>query len=104
MSDKKNSGPEEAIKGAVEGVKGKVKEVAGAVAGRDDLYREGQGGRGRKCPRRSQDRREAPGVRAAVASSQHEKAHQQHVAPSRVVLQNGASPSEAADRADRDRC
>ena len=39
MSDK--SGPEEAIEGIVEGVKGKVKEVAGAVAGRDDLMREG---------------------------------------------------------------
>ena len=38
MSEK-NSGPEEAIKGVVEGVKGKAKEVAGAVAGRDDLYR-----------------------------------------------------------------
>ena len=37
-----NSGPEEAIKGAVEGVKGKAKEVTGAVLGRDDLYREGQ--------------------------------------------------------------
>jgi uncharacterized protein YjbJ (UPF0337 family) len=37
-----NSGPEEAIKGVVEGVKGKAKEVAGAVAGRDDLYNEGK--------------------------------------------------------------
>lgn len=37
-----NSGPEEAIKGVVEGAKGKAKEVAGAVAGRDDLYREGK--------------------------------------------------------------
>jgi uncharacterized protein YjbJ (UPF0337 family) len=41
MSEK-NSGPEEAVKGVVEGVKGKAKEVAGAVAGRDDLYREGK--------------------------------------------------------------
>jgi uncharacterized protein YjbJ (UPF0337 family) len=41
MSEK-NSGPEEAVKGAVEGVKGKAKEVIGAVAGRDDLFREGQ--------------------------------------------------------------
>ena len=41
MSDK-DTGPEAAIKGAVEGVKGKVKEVAGAVTGRDDLQREGE--------------------------------------------------------------
>ena len=37
-----NSGPEEAVKGVVEGVKGKAKEVIGAVTGRDDLQREGQ--------------------------------------------------------------
>ena len=37
-----NSGPEEAIKGVVEGVKGKAKEVTGAVTGRDDLYNEGK--------------------------------------------------------------
>ena len=30
------SGPEEAVKGTVEGVKGKAKEVGGAVLGRDD--------------------------------------------------------------------
>ena len=36
MSEK-NSGPEEAVKGGVEGVKGKAKEVAGAVAGSRDL-------------------------------------------------------------------
>lgn len=33
------SGPEEGIKGAVEGVKGKLKEAAGSVIGRDDLVR-----------------------------------------------------------------
>src|SRR5581483_6117185 len=40
--DNKNSGPEEAIKGVVEGVKGKAKEAVGTVAGRNDLVREGQ--------------------------------------------------------------
>ena len=42
MSDKKNSGPEEGIKGVVEDVKGKAKEAVGTVAGRDDLVREGK--------------------------------------------------------------
>ncbi len=37
-----NSGPEEALKGVVEGVKGKAKEVGGTVAGRDDVVREGK--------------------------------------------------------------
>ena len=75
MSDK-NSGPEEAVKGVVEGVKGKAKEVVGAVAGRDDLYREGQAQqdkadaqrnapkRKQRAPRGGQGGRRAPEVRA----------------------------------------
>ena len=42
MSENKNSGPEEGIKGVVEGVKGKAKEAVGTVTGRDDLVREGK--------------------------------------------------------------
>ena len=42
MADTNNSGPAEAVKGIVEDAKGKVKEAVGAVAGRDDLTREGQ--------------------------------------------------------------
>ena len=41
MSDGKDSGPESALKGTIEGVKGKVKEAAGAITGNDDLQREG---------------------------------------------------------------
>ena len=39
---KKNSGPQEAVKGAVEDVKGKAKEAVGTVTGRDDMVREGK--------------------------------------------------------------
>jgi hypothetical protein len=42
-----NSGPEEAIKGVVEGAKGKAKEAVGTVTGRDDLVREGRPSRTR---------------------------------------------------------
>ena len=42
MSEKKNTGPEEGIKGVVEDVKGKAKEAVGTVTGRDDLVREGK--------------------------------------------------------------
>ena len=67
MSDK-NSGPEKLIKGVVEGVKGKVKEVAGAVAGRDDLYREGQAQQDKAEAQRNaaQKEAEAEGARAAA--------------------------------------
>jgi len=42
MTEKKNTGPQEGIKGVVEDVKGKAKEAAGTVTGRDDLVREGK--------------------------------------------------------------
>jgi uncharacterized protein YjbJ (UPF0337 family) len=54
-----NSGPEEAIKGVVEGVKGKAKEVIGAVAGRDDLYREGQAQQDKADAQRDAAKKEA---------------------------------------------
>lgn len=41
MSDAKDSGPESALSGTIEGVKGKVKEAAGAITGNEELQREG---------------------------------------------------------------
>jgi uncharacterized protein YjbJ (UPF0337 family) len=74
-----NSGPEEGIKGAVEGVKGKAKEVAGTVAGRDDLQREGQAQQDKADAQReaSQKEAEAEAARgAASANEAREKAEQ----------------------------
>jgi uncharacterized protein YjbJ (UPF0337 family) len=42
MTEKKNTGPEEGVKGVVEDVKGKAKEAVGTVTGRDDMIREGK--------------------------------------------------------------
>jgi uncharacterized protein YjbJ (UPF0337 family) len=42
MTEKKNTGPQEGVKGVVEDVKGKAKEAVGTVTGRDDLIREGK--------------------------------------------------------------
>src|SRR6476646_8374350 len=42
MTDEKNSGPQEGVKGVVEDVKGKAKEAVGTVTGRDDMVREGK--------------------------------------------------------------
>ena len=42
MSDDKKSGPEEAIKGVVEGAKGLAKEAVGSVVGNKDLEQEGE--------------------------------------------------------------
>ncbi len=49
MGDDK-SGPEEAVKGTVEGVKGKVKEAGGAVLGRDDLTERARPSRTKPTP------------------------------------------------------
>jgi uncharacterized protein YjbJ (UPF0337 family) len=74
-----NSGPEEAVKGVVEGVKGKAKEVIGAVTGRDDLQREGQAQQDKADSQReaAQKEAEADAARAAAkASEAREKAEQ----------------------------
>lgn len=70
MSDK--SGPEEAIEGVVEGVKGKVKEVAGAVAGRDDLMREGQAQQDKAEAQREAAQKEAEAESARKAAEINE--------------------------------
>lgn len=74
-----NSGPEEAVKGVVEGVKGKAKEVIGAVTGRDDLQREGRAQQDKADSQReaAQKEAEAEAARAAAkASEAREKAEQ----------------------------
>lgn len=73
MSDKNNSGPEEAIKGVVEGVKGKAKEVAGAVTGRDDLYKEGQAQQDKADAQRNAAQKEAEAESARAATETAEK-------------------------------
>lgn len=74
-----NSGPQEAVKGAVEGVKGKAKEALGVVTGREDLQREGQAQQDKADAQRqaAQKEAEAESARAAAkASEQREQAEQ----------------------------
>ncbi|KIU16263.1 CsbD family protein [Mycolicibacterium llatzerense] len=59
MSENKNTGPEEAVRGVVEGVKGKAKEVIGTVIGRDDLVREGQAQQDKADAQRDAAKKEA---------------------------------------------
>ena len=81
MSEDKNTGPEEAVRGVVEGVKGKAKEVIGTVTGRDDLVREGQAQQDKADAQRDAAKKEAeadaarPGAKAAEA---RERAEQQN--------------------------
>jgi len=73
------SGPQEAVEGVVEGVKGKAKEVIGAVAGRDDVKREGQAQQDKADAQRDAAKKEAQAEAArggAEAAEQRQKANQ----------------------------
>lgn len=80
MADNENkSGPAEAVKGVVEGVKGKAKEAVGAVAGRDDLTREGQAQQDKAEAQRDAAKKEAQAEAArggAKAAEERQKANQ----------------------------
>ena len=81
MSEDKNTGPEEAIRGVVEGVKGKAKEVIGTVTGRDDVVREGQAQQDKADAQRDAAKKEAEADAAragAKAAEAREKAEQQN--------------------------
>ncbi len=73
------SGPEEAVKGVVEGVKGKAKEVLGALTGRDDVQREGKAQQDKADAQRNAAKKEAEAETArgaAKASEARQKAEQ----------------------------
>jgi uncharacterized protein YjbJ (UPF0337 family) len=79
MTENKKSGPEEAVRGVVEGVKGKAKEVIGTVAGRDDLVREGQAQQDKADAQRDAAKKEAQADAAragAKLAEERERAEQ----------------------------
>ena len=79
MTDKKNTGPQEGIKGVVEDVKGKAKEAAGTVTGRDDLVREGKAQQDKADAQKDVAKKEAQAESAragAKAAEQRQKAEQ----------------------------
>ena len=73
MSDNKNSGPEEAIKGVVEDVKGKAKEAVGTVTGRNDLVNEGKAQQDKADAQRDAARKEAEAEAARAGAKAAEK-------------------------------
>jgi uncharacterized protein YjbJ (UPF0337 family) len=77
MADK--SGPEEAVKGVVEGVKGKAKEAFGTVTGRGDIAAEGEAQQDKGEAQRDVGRKEAEAEAArggAKAAEERQKQHQ----------------------------
>jgi uncharacterized protein YjbJ (UPF0337 family) len=78
MSDDKKSGPEEGVRGVVEGVKGKAKEAAGAVLGQDDLAREGKAQQDKGEAQRDAAKREAEAEAARGSAKAAEKKQESH--------------------------
>ncbi|SOX53085.1 CsbD family protein [Mycobacterium ahvazicum] len=79
MADNENSGPAEAVKGVVEDVKGKAKEAVGALAGREDLTREGQAQQDKAEAQRDAAKKEAEAEAArgsAKVAEERQKANQ----------------------------
>lgn len=76
MAEDNKSGPEEGLRGVVEGVKGKAKEAVGTVTGRDDLSREGQAQQDKAQAERDAAKKEAE-AEAARGSAQASERRQQ---------------------------
>ena len=77
MGDR-NSGPEEAIKGVVEGVKGKAKEVGGTLAGRNDIVEEGKAQQDKADAQRDAAKKEAEAEAARAGAKAAEERQKQH--------------------------
>jgi uncharacterized protein YjbJ (UPF0337 family) len=73
MTDKKNTGPQEGVKGVVEDVKGKAKEAVGTVTGRDDMVREGKAQQDKADAQRDVAKKEAQADSARAGAKAAEK-------------------------------
>ena len=77
MSDK-DTGPEAGAKGIVEDVKGKAKEAIGAVAGKDELKREGEAQQAKAGAQREVAAKEAEADKARAEATAHEAEQRSH--------------------------
>jgi uncharacterized protein YjbJ (UPF0337 family) len=78
MSDDNKSGPEEAIKGVVEGAKGLAKEAVGSVVGNDDLEKEGEAQQDKAQSQRDAAKKEGEAEAARGGAEAAEKRQQAH--------------------------
>ncbi|MBV8178840.1 MAG: CsbD family protein [Mycobacterium sp.] len=78
MSDDKKSGPEEAVRGVVEGAKGLAKEAVGSVLGKEELEREGEAQQDKAQAQRDAAKKEAEAEAARGGAEAAEKRQQSH--------------------------
>jgi uncharacterized protein YjbJ (UPF0337 family) len=78
VSENKDTGPEAGVKGIVEDVKGKAKEAAGAIAGKDELRREGRAQQDKAAAERDVAAKEAEAEKARAEAEAHEAEQRSH--------------------------
>lgn len=78
MADDSNSGPEEAVRGVMEGAKGKAKEAVGNITGNDELIREGQAQQDKGEAQRDAAKKEAEAESARAGAEASERREQDH--------------------------
>jgi uncharacterized protein YjbJ (UPF0337 family) len=78
MSDDRKSGPEEAVRGVVEGAKGLAKEAAGKVLGKEELEREARAQQDKAQGQRDAAKREAEAEAARGGAEAAEKRQESH--------------------------
>ena len=69
----KDTGPQAAAKSVAEDVKGKVKEAAGALAGQDELKREGEAQQAKASAQRDIAAKEGEAEKARAEAKVHEE-------------------------------
>ena len=77
MTDR-DTGPENAVEGVVEGVKGKAKEAVGAVTGNDEMRREGRAQQEKGDAQRDVARKEAEAEKARAEAKAREAEQRSH--------------------------
>jgi uncharacterized protein YjbJ (UPF0337 family) len=80
MGADRKSGPQEAIRGIIEGPIGIAKQLIGSVFGRNDLVREGQAQEDKADAQRNAAKKEAAAESArasAKGAEQRERSHQE---------------------------
>ena len=79
--EKKNTGPQEGVKGVVEDVKGKAKEAVGTVTGRDDMVREGKAQQDKADAQQDVAKKEAQADSARAGAKAAEKRQESEQRP-----------------------
>ena len=76
MAGDQKTGPQEAIRGVIEGIIGKVKEIIGTVLGRGDISREGAAQQDKARAQRDAAKKEAEAEKARATAKTQEKRQQ----------------------------